>query len=220
MNATDRSLNKSRRRANNRSSMRSLDATRRQRPPGLPGRLQFLAEPDHRAIEMMQFQLVDAVGAVIVAPIFASAIRARHHEAVQHGQEHRALDRELKPAPDQQFLNHGAAAAVAPQPLEQHGGANAPASHVRHPAALDQRQNHRTPRQPRGRPREAIEIAAGFDRLLASEIADDALFGLAVLPNGLDQIQITVGADSLLADEHAFSSHGRSAESIQALGRK
>jgi hypothetical protein len=157
---------------------------------------------------MMQLQVIHAVDAVIVAPILASAIRARHHEAVQHGQEYRALDRKLKPAPSEQFLNHGATAAVAPQPLEQQGGADAPASYVRHAAALDQRKDHRTSRQPRGRARETIEIAVGFDYLLAPEIADDALLGLAVLPNGFDQIQIAVGADSLLADEHAVSIRG------------
>jgi hypothetical protein len=52
------------------------------------------------------------------------------------------------------------------------------------------------------------KIAVGFDHFLAPEIADDALFGLAVLPNGFDQIQIAVGADSLLADEHAVSIRG------------
>lgn len=154
---------------------------------------------------MMQFQIVAAVNAVIVAPILASAIRARNHEAVQHGQEHRALDRELEPPPDQEFLHHGAAAAFAPQPLEQQGGPDAPTLHVRGAAAVDQRHNHRSLRQPRGRSGQAVEIAARFDHLLASEIADDALFGLAVLSNGLDQIEVRVGADSFLTDEHAFS---------------
>lgn len=32
-----------------------------------------------------------------------------------------------------------------------------------------------------------------------------ALFGLTVLTNGLDQIQVAVGADALLADEHVIS---------------
>jgi hypothetical protein len=37
---------------------------------------------------------------------------------VQHGQEHRTLDRELEPTPGEQFLHHGATAAVVPQPLK------------------------------------------------------------------------------------------------------
>jgi hypothetical protein len=32
------------------------------------------------------------------------------------------------------------------------------------------------------------EIARSLDRFLAAEVADDALLGLAVLANGLDQI--------------------------------
>src|SRR5450759_5059372 len=91
-----------------------LDAAWNQRPPGLLGRRQFLTKPDHRAIEMMQLQLIDAIDAVVVSPILASAVGARHHEAVQHGQEHRALDRKLEPAPGQQFFHHGATATVAP----------------------------------------------------------------------------------------------------------
>src|SRR5450759_1981012 len=65
---------------------------------------------------------------------------------------------------------------------------SAPASNVRRAAVLDQRQDHRTLRQPCRRTGKAIEIAARLDHLLAPEIAYDALFGLAVLTNGLDQI--------------------------------
>jgi hypothetical protein len=124
---------------------------------------------------------------------------------MQHGQEHRALDRELEAAPGQQILHHGAATALLPQPFEQQRGADAPTRHLRHAGDLDQRQDHRALRQSGGRARQAIEIAGGLDRFLAAEIADDALLGLAVLANGFDQVQIAVGADSLLADEHGIS---------------
>src|SRR6266571_2736284 len=59
------------------------------------------------------------------------------------------------------------------------------------PAAI-KGQDHRALRQSGGRARQAIEIAAGLDHFLAAEIADDPLLGLAVLANGLDQIQIGV----------------------------
>ena len=136
--------------------------------------------------------------------MLAGAIRARHHEAMQHGQKHGALDRELEPAPSQELLDHGAATALLPQPLEQQRRADAPTHDIRRTAVRDQRQDHRALRQPCGGSREAIEIAAGLDHFLAAEIADDALLGLAVLANGLDQIQIAVGADSLLAHEHGI----------------
>jgi hypothetical protein len=91
--------------------------------------------------------------------------------------------------------------------------------HVRCAAVLDQRQNHRALRQASSRAREAIEIAARLDRFLAAEIADDVLFGLAVLANGLDQIQIAVGADSLLADEHGISIPRIRRQSIKKAGQ-
>ncbi len=66
---------------------------------------------------MMELQLVDAVDTVIVAPMLAGAVGTRHHEAMQHRQEHRTLDRELEAAPGQELLNHGAATALLPQPF-------------------------------------------------------------------------------------------------------
>ena len=51
----------------------------------------------------------------------------------------------------------------------------------------------------------AIEITTGLDHLLAAEVVDDALLGRAVLAHGLDQVNVAVGADSLLAEEHKYS---------------
>ena len=63
---------------------------------------------------MMEIEFVDAVDAIIVAPMLASTVGARHHEAMQHSQEHCALDREFEPAPGQQPLHHGVASALMP----------------------------------------------------------------------------------------------------------
>jgi hypothetical protein len=73
-----------------------LHAARRKRRRGvllILGKL--LAEPRHGPIEMMQFQAVDAVDAIILAPAVGGAVRAAAEQAVQHGQERRALQREL-----------------------------------------------------------------------------------------------------------------------------
>jgi len=53
---------------------------------------------------------------------------------------------------------------------------------------------------------EALEGARGGDGLLASEVLDDALFGAAALAHGLDEVEVGVAVDALLADEHAISS--------------
>ena len=42
------------------------------------------------------------------------------------------------------------------------------------------------------------------DRFLAAEIGDDALFGAAALAHVLDQIDVGVAADALVANKHAF----------------
>ncbi len=134
---------------------------------------------------------------------------------MQNRQEHRTLHGELEAAPGHYRLHHATAAALDPQPLEQQRSPDATAGKLRHLVIVEQRQNHRALRQPGGRARQAIKIAACRHIFRASEIADDALLRLAVLANGLDQIQIAVGADSLLAHEHAVSIHDRRNKSIK-----
>src|ERR1019366_4399806 len=119
-----------------------LDAARRQRAHRLLALRQFLAQPGHGAIEMMEPEIIDAVDAVILAPVLAGTVRARYHKTMQYGQEHRALNRELEAAPGQQILHHGAATAVLPQPFEYQRGADASTRHLRHAGVLDQRQDH------------------------------------------------------------------------------
>src|SRR4051812_27312066 len=50
---------------------------------------------------------------------------------------------------------------------------------------------------------QALEGARGGDGLLATEVLDDALLGAAVLAHGLDEVEVGVAVDALLADEHA-----------------
>ena len=50
---------------------------------------------------------------------------------------------------------------------------------------------------------QAFKLAGSDDDLLAAEIPDDALLGAAVLAYALDEVQVGVAVDVLLADEHA-----------------
>ena len=100
MNTRSSRLNRSRRRANSCSSITSF----MQR--GAEGRgaillvaPQFLAEPGHRTIEMMQVETVGAVDAIVLPPAIGGPIRAAAHQAMQHGEEHRAFQRETWPRP-------------------------------------------------------------------------------------------------------------------------
>ena len=166
---------------------------------------QLLAQPSHCAVEVMEIEFPDAVEAVIVAPVLAGAVGARHDQPMQDRQKDGALDRELKTSSTQKLLDNGLAAGLAPQPIKQQRGADASAVETRCATVLQKRDDHRALRQTRGGASETIEIAARLDDFLAAEILDDALLGRAVRTDGFDQIDVGVRADSFLTEEHANS---------------
>ena len=84
---------------------------------------EFLAEPSHGAVEVVEAQAVHTGDVVVGEPRLAGPVRARDHDPVQHGGEDGALDRELEAASGQEILDDGAAAGLLPQPPEQKGRA-------------------------------------------------------------------------------------------------
>ena len=88
---------------------------------------QLLAQPRHRPIEMMQIEPLDADDGVILAPAIGGAVGAAHEQPVQHGEEHRALQRKAVLAFARQLRDHRPAAGLLPQPFE----------HQRRPDAAD-----------------------------------------------------------------------------------
>jgi hypothetical protein len=66
----------------------------------------------------MELQAIDALNAVVDAPLVAGAIRAGEHQPVQDGEEDGALDGKLETAIGKQLLQHLATFRVAPQALE------------------------------------------------------------------------------------------------------
>ena len=164
---------------------------------------QFLAEPGHGAVEVMQRQPVHAGDGVVGHPLLAGAVRAGDHEPVQHGGEDRALDGELEQALGQQRLDHRLAAGLLPQPPEQQRRADALAGEPIGIAGLELRQDHGALGVAGDRAGQALEFAGGDDGFLAAEVLDDALFGAAVLAHALDEVEVGVAVDVLFADEHA-----------------
>jgi len=92
-----------------------------------------------------------------------------------------------------------------PQPLEQQRRSNPLTPCIGRGFALDQRQHHRTLRQPDDGARQPVEITARNDHFLAPEIGDDALLGATLLAYVLDQVDVGVGANALVASEHTLS---------------
>ena len=80
---------------------------------------------------------------------------------MQHGQEHRALDRKFELAVGQKALDHRSATAVSPKPLEQEGRADPLGVDCRGLAFRDGRQQHPVLGQPGAGSQQSIELA-GF----------------------------------------------------------
>lgn len=124
---------------------------------------------------------------------------------MQHGEEDGALDREFEAASGEQFMQNRAAAGVTPQALEQQRRTDALAGGTWRLGLVEQGEDHRALCEARGGSRQAVEVSVAFDLLLTTEITNDALFGLAILTDGLDQVDVGVRTDALFADEHGPS---------------
>jgi hypothetical protein len=86
---------------------------------------QCLTKPGHRPVQVVQVEVLAAADAIIVAPAICRQIRTAAHQAMQHGEERRAFYYEAMAALARKTRNHGLAASLLPQPLEQQGGADA-----------------------------------------------------------------------------------------------
>jgi hypothetical protein len=159
----------------------------------------------HGTIEVVQLQGLGALDAVVLAPLLAGAVGAGDHQPMQHGQEHGPFDGNGEAAVAAQLMQDRAASAVAPQALEQQRRADALAGEVGSTARVEGGEHQGALGQAGGGARQPIEVATAFDFFLVAEIADDALPDAAVLADGLDQVDVGVGADALVPDEHRLS---------------
>src|SRR3954453_931650 len=129
--------------------------------------------------------------------------RPGDHDPVQHGGEDSTLDRKLEAPPGEEILDHRAAAGLLPQAPEQQGRANALAGEPRGVAGLDLGENHGPLGVTGDGTGQALEGAGGGNGFLSAEVLDDALLVAAVLAHGLDEVEVGVTVDALLANEHA-----------------
>ena len=167
---------------------------------------QFLAQPRHRPIEMMQIEPLDAGDGVILAPAIGGAIGAAHEQPVQHGEEHRALQRKAVLALARQLRDHRPAAGLFPQPLE----------HQRRPDAtdcdLDRRiiagraQHHRLGRKARTRAHQPLQLTARLQLVETPERGDHLLAHLVAVAAALDDLQIGAPGRGLAAEVHGGGS--------------
>ena len=121
----------------------------------------LLAEPSQGAAKVMEIKLPDAVDAVIVAPVFAGGVGARHNQSMQDGQKDGALDRELETPSPKKLLDNGPAAGLAPQPIKQQRSADALAVDFRCTPIIEDAKHHGSLGETRGGAGEAIERDSG-----------------------------------------------------------
>src|SRR6516162_1707438 len=163
---------------------------------------QFVAEPAHRAVELMQFELADPVDDQPVPPLLGGAVGARVEQPMQHGQKHRAFEIELEPAFAGQFPDHPPAAGLLPQPFESERRAELAGRHFRGLAALVGGQHHGAVGKARTGAQQPIEGAVLRQFVDPAERGDDRLARLAVDALVLDDLEIFGVPGALVAEEH------------------
>ena len=170
---------------------------------------EFLAEPAHRAVEMMQVEALDALDPVVLPPAIGGAIRAARKQAVQHGEENRALQRKIMLARTGEALDDRAAARLLPQPFE-HQGRPDPSRRARRRLAVgDGVDDDGLVGEARARPQQPLQLPALAQILEATERGDDLLAHRPALATALDDLQIGATAGGLLAEIHGVEPRRR-----------
>jgi hypothetical protein len=168
--------------------------------PALIG--QFVAQPAHGAVEMVQIEIADPIDDQPLPPLLGGAVGAGIEQPVQHGEKHRAFEIELERAFAGQFVDHPLAAGVLPQPFEGERRAELAGRHFGGFAPLVGGQHHGTVGKARPRTQQSIEGAILRQFVDPTEGGDDRLARLAIDALVLDDLQILGAPGTLAAEEH------------------
>ena len=166
-----------------------------------------LAEPAHRAVQMLQFELCGAVDGLVTAPLKGAAVGARDHEAVQHGHEHRAFDIEVMVAGSEQLAHDRLAAGLTPQAFEDQCWADRDDVGVGRIVCIGGVlcEHHEALGETSRGAQELVDGAAGGEFVEPAQRCNDGLFDAFAFAAILRDLKILIGADLLDADEHAAS---------------
>src|SRR6202022_2019845 len=182
-----------------------LEAARRQRPIRLL--LEFLAEPGHGAVEVMQIEPLGAGDIVILDPRGAVAVGSRNEQPMQGGDEDGALDRKLECALLQQADQDVGDAEPLPDSAKQQGSAD-PLGGDRQRALgifVERIDQQHLIGELGARGNERSERAGGGQLVGAAEIGDHPLAPGAPAPPVLDNLHVAALAGPLEAEEHGPS---------------
>ena len=151
---------------------------------------------------MVQFDPLDPGDVVGRTPAVRGQVRAAAHQPVQHGQEHRPLERKAVLAPSRQSLDHRAAAGLPPQPLEHQPRPEPPHLDLACRTLLHRHQHHRLGGEARTRAQQPLQLAAPRQLVEPAERGNHLLPDARPLAPGMDDLQIGAPAGGLLAEVH------------------
>ena len=204
-NTRSRALNRSRRRANSSSSMRSL--VRLGEGASGSGVVERLAEPAHRAVQMLQLEPRGGVDGLVTAPLKRATVGARDHEAVQYGHEHRAFDIEVMAAGGEQLAHDLLAGGLTPQAFEDECRADRDDRGVGRIVCIGGVlcEHHEALGETSCGAQELVDGAAGGEFVEPAQRCNDGLFDALAFAAILRDLKILIRADFLDTDKHAAS---------------
>ena len=120
---------------------------------------------------------------------------------MQHGQEDGRFDVEAEAAPCQQGGQDVVAAGLLPEALKDQRRADAAGGDGRQLAVGMSRQQQGLLGEAGAGGEQGVELARGLEQVQASEGGKDALFGLAVIPVVLDELEVAAWPGGFDAEE-------------------
>ena len=163
---------------------------------------QFVAQPAHGAVELMQLEITDAIDDQPMAPLLGGAVGAGVEQPVQHGEKDGAFEIELEFPLAGQFANHAPATGLLPQPFEGEGRAELAGHHFGGLAPLVGGQHYGTMGKARARAQQPVEGAVLRQLIDPAEGGDNRLARLAVDALVLNDLQIFGAPGALVTEEH------------------
>jgi hypothetical protein len=151
---------------------------------------------------MMQIEPLDTGDGVVLAPAIGRAIGAAHEQPVQHGEEHRTLQREAVLAFARELRDHRPAAGLLPQPLKHQRRSDPTHGDLERCIVVGRAQHHGLGRKARARAHQPFQLAARLQLVETAERGDHLLAYLVAVAAALDDLQIGAPGRGLSAEVH------------------
>ena len=150
----------------------------------------------------MQIEPLDAFDPVVLPPTVGRAIGAARKQAMQNGEEHGALQREVMMTCAGEVLDDFPAACLLPQSFERQRRSDASRRTRRDGSVRDGVDDNGFGGETRARAQQALQLAALAQILDAPERRDDLLAHGLAFATAFDDLEIGATAGGFLAEIH------------------